>query len=1012
MKDRRLLISSRASRKLAGSSIVLAFSLLTPSAFALDYTWNNSGTAFAADGNWTTVDFPSDSITADRAIFDAATSAIPSLATDRSITGVDFQTNGGAELTSTANVILTLGATGIDATTQLDGTNTVGVANLKIGAAQTWALFSGTASIGTTSTFLVSSKIDLNGQLLTVHSNRNGNGSSGSVNLSGTISGIAGTRLRLVGGGAFRNMLNLTGANTYTGKTEIHSLTVTANSLADSGTSALGFGDLTLGDTGTASGVVLTFQNLAADGATSRLVTTSAKTTVVIKSNDADNTVAFTNPGNLDTGVSSSSNWTFNLDGTNTGNNTFGQVINERLGTGVTNFTKSSAGKWVLTAANTYAGTTAISAGTLSVSSIDETAASNLGQGTVMTMGSTTTTGTLLYTGGASSTARTVQIGTNSATPAVGDTGGAIIQNNGSGALTFTAPIFNPQTTAATGVGANRALTLQCSNPGTNTIAGIIQDNLTSGTATGTATVRLIKSGSGSWTLSGANSYTGGTTIDNGTLTLTGNQSAANGGWLLRGYGDSGTNTNTATTTVNFDTGSTIAVASGKTVTIGGTGGTASQTMVNRGSVTNDGALLMQRAAFLNIENGASWTQSGSMTLSGRFGFGSTLTVKNGGTFNHTGASTVKLFTNGDGNEYWAQLKIDGTGVFNTGTGFEDSNPAGTSRVRKVISLTNGGTLKLAAGVTELTNQVQFTLGAGGGVIHTNGFDTTLSGVVTGTAYTVTTATTITTYATDGTSTTVPNSTPDPVGTTIQTNGYGQGSVGITGIGGLTKDGVGTLTLSGINSYAGDTTVSAGTLSLGNANAANESSTVTIASSGATLNLTYGGNDTVDKLFIGATQMAAGVYGKSGSVLPVIGIPQITGDGTLTVITGPAGGFTTWITGSFANGTVAGGQQGPNADPDGDGVSNLVEYAIAGLDPTVANGSVGTLSGKTLSFTKRLPLASDITYAIEESTDLGISNAWAEVPVGPSYVNDGTTISYTLPGGPAKDFQRLKVTQP
>jgi hypothetical protein len=39
----------------------------------------------------------------------------------------------------------------------------------------------------------------------------------------------------------------------------------------------------------------------------------------------------------------------------------------------------------------------------------------------------------------------------------------------------------------------------------------------------------------------------------------------------------------------------------------------------------------------------------------------------------------------------------------------------------------------------------------------------------------------------------------------------------------------------------------------------------------------------VDKLFIGSTQQANGVYGKLGSTSPVIGIAQITGDGTLTV---------------------------------------------------------------------------------------------------------------------------------
>ena len=226
----------------------------------------------------------------------------------------------------------------------------------------------------------------------------------------------------------------------------------------------------------------------------------------------------------------------------------------------------------------------------------------------------------------------------------------------------------------------------------------------------------------------------------------------------------------------------------------------------------------------------------------------------------------------------------------------------------------------------------------------------------------------------------------------------------------LIKNTADTVLLSGANNYAGNTTVSAGILTLSNApdplnaNPGNDASIVTIASTGATLNLTYTGTDKVDKLFIGTTQMAAGTYGPSAT-----SISQITGSGTLTVASGPAGGFTTWITGTFVNGTVPVGQQGANADPDDDGISNLVEYAISGQDPTVSNGTIGTLSGNTLSFSKRLPLASDITYAIEESTDLGIADAWANVV---PTVNDGTTISYTLPGGPAKDFQRLKITQP
>jgi hypothetical protein len=123
------------------------------------------------------------------------------------------------------------------------------------------------------------------------------------------------------------------------------------------------------------------------------------------------------------------------------------------------------------------------------------------------------------------------------------------------------------------------------------------------------------------------------------------------------------------------------------------------------------------------------------------------------------------------------------------------------------------------------------------------------------------------------------------------------------------------------------------------------------------------------------------------------------------------GGFSTWIAGTFTNGTLPVGDQDPTDDPDNDGISNLVEYAIAGQDPTVGNTSIGTFAGNTLSFTKRLPLATDLVYAIETSTDLGGLVPWTEAPAGPSYVNNGSTISYLLPGTNPKDFMRLKVTK-
>jgi autotransporter-associated beta strand protein len=221
--------------------------------------------------------------------------------------------------------------------------------------------------------------------------------------------------------------------------------------------------------------------------------------------------------------------------------------------------------------------------------------------------------------------------------------------------------------------------------------------------------------------------------------------------------------------------------------------------------------------------------------------------------------------------------------------------------------------------------------------------------------------------------------------------------------GGLTKTGDGTLTMSGTNTYTGDTTVNGGTLSLGQVNSNNESSTVSIAANaGAKIDLAFGGTDTVDKLYINGVQQPIGDY----TVAHASG--AFTGGGTLHVTSGPAG-FASWITGTFANGTVPGGQQGATDDPDLDGVNNLMEYAIDGLDPTVSNGAIGTFTGNTLSYTKRQPLAADLTYVIETSPDL--QPPWTpQVTQTPS--NTDATISYLLPTGQGKFFGRLRVEQP
>ena len=179
------------------------------------------------------------------------------------------------------------------------------------------------------------------------------------------------------------------------------------------------------------------------------------------------------------------------------------------------------------------------------------------------------------------------------------------------------------------------------------------------------------------------------------------------------------------------------------------------------------------------------------------------------------------------------------------------------------------------------------------------------------------------------------------------------------------------------------------------------------------MKLNFTGSDTVDKLFIGTVQQPAGTYGhgstgadNGGQGVGALDARFAPGTGTLTVTSGPAG-FASWITGTFANGTVPAGKQGPDDDADHDGIRNLLEYAVAGQDPTVPNASIGSFNGSTLSFTKR-PGTSGLTYAIQESTDLGAADPWSEV--GSYLQNNATTISHTFtPGTPVRNFLRLQV---
>jgi len=104
--------------------------------------------------------------------------------------------------------------------------------------------------------------------------------------------------------------------------------------------------------------------------------------------------------------------------------------------------------------------------------------------------------------------------------------------------------------------------------------------------------------------------------------------------------------------------------------------------------------------------------------------------------------------------------------------------------------------------------------------------------------------------------------------------------------GGISKTGLGTLSLTALNTYLGDTIVSQGVLSITNPYLADTSNVKLDASSlGGILNLNTGVVDTIQSLYINGVQQVGGIWGGIGSGAPHTS-PYITGTGALDVTAG------------------------------------------------------------------------------------------------------------------------------
>ncbi|HHA3569243.1 TPA: autotransporter-associated beta strand repeat-containing protein [Salmonella enterica subsp. enterica serovar Havana] len=421
-----------------------------------------------------------------------------------------------------------------------------------------------------------------------------------------------------------------------------------------------------------------------------------------------------------------------------------------------TSLIKQGAGTLILNAENTYTGGTTISGGTLVATNVDA-----LGSGDV------TDDATLeLNTGGTfdnaiSGSGQVVKSGDDVLTLS-----GA---NSYSGGTLISDGTLVASNVEALGTGdVTDDATLELNTGGTF-------DNAIGGSG------NVVKSGADTLTLSGSNSYTGGTTISGGTLVASNVEAL--------GTGDV---TNNATLELN--TGGDFIN------NIGGTGRvekSGDDTLTLSGSNTYTGGTLI---------NGGTLVASNVEALgTGDVTDNATLALNTGGTFDNAISGSGQVVKSGD-----ETLTLSGTNSYTGGTTISGGTLVATN-VEALGSgdVTDDATLELNTGGT-FDNAI-----SGSGKVEKSGDKTlTLSGANSYTGGTLISGGTLVASNVEalGTGDVTDNA-------TLELNTGGDFTNNIGGTGRVEKSGDGTLTLSGSNTYTGGTLISGGTLVASNVEA-------------------------------------------------------------------------------------------------------------------------------------------------------------------------------------------------
>jgi fibronectin-binding autotransporter adhesin len=304
--------------------------------------------------------------------------------------------------------------------------------------------------------------------------------------------------------------LYLSALNDFTGTVTIAAGRVIANTLTNASTSgSLGAGTAAIS---MAANTILRYEG--SGHSSDRTFTLTGSNAMI----DASGSGLLTLTGNL-----SSTNLAFILSGTGSG------MCTGIIGLGTGALTKTETGSWKLSGANTYTGVTTISGGTLLAgAAVTVSAAGPFGNASsAIVLGNAATTtnnwSPTLLIDGAFTMARTITIAnqTTSGTYTVGGN----TDNNAifSGAITFNQSFTVTQvaTTSSNVLSITGGFTgalatskvITFNNAGAVTQSGGV-------IAAGTGTTSVVKNNTGTFTLGIANSFTGGVTLNDGTLNI------------------------------------------------------------------------------------------------------------------------------------------------------------------------------------------------------------------------------------------------------------------------------------------------------------------------------------------------------------------------------------------------------------------------------------------------------------------------------------------------------------